>query len=367
MCPGRRPEVRWRVDRFLGADRCARGSDLVPRAQHPRVSALSGFVVKQLMFFASYLLIVYFVTSVIRGARSSTGCSDCLWRRGGGRVLCPLRVAHGHQSLQQPGTHSPLPELSGRRRRRRARNRNTGWGSAQHSIALGAAMVMLLPLSVYLFKRSGRRIWLVAGTLVTLAALSTGSRTAAVMLIVILVCFLWLKRTEAIKMLPYLLVVTILIQGVMPGTLGTFKVILQPDYVIEEQSQSEGTGAGRLADVGPSLAEWSPKPFLGQGFGRASPSMMTPGTRLAADPRQSMAGPAAGDRRCGGARRSCGSSAARSDGCAQRQIDSRRGRVARQRASRRHWQPSPSACLRLTRSRLFRFRSWHSPCSGSPP
>ncbi len=41
----------------------------------PRVNAVSAYVVKQLTFFVSYLLIVYFVTSVIRpAARSSTEC-----------------------------------------------------------------------------------------------------------------------------------------------------------------------------------------------------------------------------------------------------------------------------------------------------
>ena len=64
-----------------------------------------------------------------------------------------------------------------------------------------------------------------------------------------------------------LIPLAIVIQIAMPGTLGTFKAILQPSYVIQEQSHDMGTGSGRIADLGPSLAEWSRTPFLGQGFG----------------------------------------------------------------------------------------------------
>jgi hypothetical protein len=60
----------------------------------------------------------------------------------------------------------------------------------------------------------------------------------------------------------------VVIQGVMPGTLGSFKGILNPSYIIKEQSQEMGTGSGRLADLGPSLKEWAGgNPFVGQGFG----------------------------------------------------------------------------------------------------
>jgi O-antigen ligase len=52
----------------------------------------------------------------------------------------------------------------------------------------------------------------------------------------------------------------------MPGTLGMFKSILKPSYVIQEQSQEMGAGSGRIADLGPSLEEWAQTPLLGQGF-----------------------------------------------------------------------------------------------------
>jgi O-antigen ligase len=139
--------------------------------------------------------------------------------------------------------------------------------SAEHPIALAAMLVLIIPLSVYLYRRSGRAVWLLCGTLLTLGALSTGSRTAAVMLMSTLVVFFWLKRGETIRLAPLLVPLLVVIQVAMPGTLGTLRGILQPSYVIQEQSTEMGSGSGRLADLGPSFAELAANPLFGQGFG----------------------------------------------------------------------------------------------------
>ena len=108
---------------------------------------------------------------------------------------------------------------------------------------------------------------MICAGLITCGALSTGSRTAAIMLIALLVSFVWIKPAETVRLLPWLLPLTIVCQVAMPGTLGTFRAILQPSYLIQEQSVEMGTGSGRIADIGPSLDEWSQNPFFGQGFG----------------------------------------------------------------------------------------------------
>jgi hypothetical protein len=44
--------------------------------------------------------------------------------------------------------------------------------------------------------------------------------------------------------------------------------MLNPAYIVKEQSYDKGTGSGRIADLGPSLSEWAHgNPFVGQGFG----------------------------------------------------------------------------------------------------
>jgi hypothetical protein len=60
----------------------------------------------------------------------------------------------------------------------------------------------------------------------------------------------------------------VIIQVAMPGTLGTFRAIFFPKQgLIAEEQEGEGTGTGRVADIGPSLTEWGRQPFFGQGFG----------------------------------------------------------------------------------------------------
>jgi hypothetical protein len=87
------------------------------------------------------------------------------------------------------------------------------------------------------------------------------------MLIALLVTFVCMKRKETMRLLvPMLLPLVLVIQVVMPGTLGTMKSMLNPAFVIKEQSYDKGGGAGRVADLGPALKAWSREPFLGAGF-----------------------------------------------------------------------------------------------------
>jgi O-antigen ligase len=59
----------------------------------------------------------------------------------------------------------------------------------------------------------------------------------------------------------------VVVQVAMPGTLGTMKSMLNPSYLVKEQSYDQGGSAGRAADLGPALDRWATKPFLGSGFG----------------------------------------------------------------------------------------------------
>jgi len=239
-----------------------------------RVNASSEQVIKQVSFFASYFLVLCFVASVVRrgaqldrivkllvgGGALLACCSLYEWRTG-------INLFNGFGRflpfLHYQDIGDPLIRGTGVR----------ALASAQHPIALGAALIMLLPLAVYLFKRTGKPIWLGAGAVLTLGALATGSRTAALMLVVVLASFLWLKRGDLVRILPVIVVLMIVIQGAMPGTLGSFKFILNPAYVIQEQSVEGGTGSGRIADLGPSLGEWARgNPFVGQGFGTRTTS-----------------------------------------------------------------------------------------------
>jgi O-antigen ligase len=153
-----------------------------------------------------------------------------------------------------------IPPLRGGMTRARA--------SAQHPIAFGAALVMLLPLALYLYQRTRQKLWMGIAGIVVLGALVTISRTAATMLGAELVTFLVLKRRETVRMLPMLLPLILCAQVAIPGTLGTFRAILFPSQgLVAEEQQGEGTGTGRLKDVPMALEQFSRKPLFGQGFG----------------------------------------------------------------------------------------------------
>lgn len=234
-----------------------------------RVNANSEQVIKAVTFFASYFLVMCFIVSVIRrgpqldrimkllvvGAAIVACCALYEWRtginafNGLGRFI-PFLVYQdiGEEMIRGTGARA--------------------LASAQHPIALGAGLVMVMPLAFYLFNRTRQKIWLVCAGLLVLGALATGSRTAAIMLAIVFATFAWQKREEMLRLLPIWLVMLVVIQGVMPGTLQSFKFILNPAYIIQEQSTEMGTGSGRLYDLGPSLAEWAGgNPFVGQGFG----------------------------------------------------------------------------------------------------
>jgi hypothetical protein len=234
-----------------------------------RVNGLSEQVLKSITFFGSYFLILFFVVSVVRRGRM---LDQVLMLLVGGSAIVALCGLYewrtGVNLFNGLGRFLPFLVYNDIGE---AMVRGTGaraLASAQHPIPLGAALVMMLPLSFYLFKRTGKVLWLGCAGVITLGALATGSRTAMLMLLVVFGTFVWLKRDEMMRMLPLWLVLLVVIQGVMPGTLQSFKYMLNPAYMLQEQSQEMGTGSGRVADLGPSLAEWKAgNPFFGQGFG----------------------------------------------------------------------------------------------------
>ncbi|HWI05942.1 MAG TPA: O-antigen ligase family protein [Solirubrobacteraceae bacterium] len=263
------PAVRWRPTGFGAPIAAIWLAILASLALNVgRVSAAGDFVVKAVTFFGSYFLLLCFIASVIKPGRQLDRMIRLLVL-GGGVLACFALYEWRSGFNAFNGLGSILPFLTYEDIGTHI-VRGTGvraLASAQHSIALGAALVMLIPLAVYLFKRSGKVGWLAIGGILSLGALATGSRTATMMLMVLFVVFLWLQRAQVLRLLPYLVVLFVVVQGVMPGTLGTFRVILDPVYVIQEQSKGEGTGAGRIADLAPSLRAHSRSPFVGQGFG----------------------------------------------------------------------------------------------------
>jgi hypothetical protein len=265
------PQVRLRRSGFEGPFllivTAALGSEL---ANPGRFTAVSTYTVKQFSFFLSFVFVFYLVVSVARGSAALERLVVFLVT--GGVVVSVLTVIESrtqfnvfdHLTTVMPFLREapePYVAVDGRGFRAVA--------SAQHPIALGAALVLLLPLALYLAQTRHQRRWALAAGILGLGALTTLSRTAVLMLFVVGFVFLFLRPIETRRVWPILIPALLAIHIAAPGTIGTIKNAFFPKGgLIAEQDYGQGTpGSGRLADLGPGIREWKREPLVGQGFG----------------------------------------------------------------------------------------------------
>jgi hypothetical protein len=238
-----------------------------------RVSAVSSVLVKTLMFWGTYFLVVYLLPSVLRRVDVELVCKALV---GGGAFVSIAAIiesrthynAFDHLTTVMPFLHlGELPfqshDLTGAARGGRPR----AYASAQHPIALGAAVVMLLPLAIYLAKKTAQRRWFIAALLLLLALFATVSRTGFLMLIVVLAIIYWLRHQEVKRYWPAIIPAVALIHVAVPGTVGTMIDAFFPKGGLIAQQTNANVGSGRLATLKPVLrTEFYPNPLLGEGF-----------------------------------------------------------------------------------------------------
>lgn len=254
-------------------DRLASGAQYFdPATRAVRSGPLDSNVVKAFTFFFSFVLVFYVIVSVVRQPKRVDGLVKLLVC--GGVVVAVLSVVESRTGVNY---FDRLPRLlpflqenfldtvPNRGARLRAR------GPAEHAIALSAALVMLVPLGIYLAASTRKLRWWLAAALTTVGALAAVSRTGVVMLAVVGIVFLWVRPRAVKRLWPALIPALILVHFAIPGTLGTLKQSFFPaeGLLAEQQVLSGGAqpGGGRLADIAPSLAEWWERPLVGHGFG----------------------------------------------------------------------------------------------------
>jgi hypothetical protein len=244
-------------------------------ANPSRVAGLGSFVIKQLTFFFSFLIVFYVVVSVVRTYRDV----DLLVRTltTGGAVIAFFALIErrtGFNIFDYLGSFFPLLKFQG------------GWegtgverggrlrvyGPAEHPIALGAAFVMLLPLAIYLIKSTGRKRWWAAAVLITLATMATSSRTGIVMLLAVGIVFLWLRPKQTKRLWPAIFPLLAAVHIAVPGAIGTLRASFFPaGGLVKDQSTvvrgNEMVANGRLAKIGPAIAQWQRHPVVGIGMG----------------------------------------------------------------------------------------------------
>lgn len=229
---------------------------------------------KALTFLLSFMLVFFLVASVIR----TTIEVDVLVKLlvAGGVVIAVLAVVEsrsGYNPFNQLTSIAPfLQEIRepGLLERGRFRAR----GPAEHPIALSAALVMLVPLGIYLTHVTRRIRWALATGLLMVGVFTSVSRTGVVMLLTVGAVFFWLRRPETKRVLPLLLPLLAAVHFAVPGTLGTLRASFFPEGgLIEEQRGYQDTG--RIGDLGPTLSRSAEEP-LGIGYG----------TRIVSGPRR---------------------------------------------------------------------------------
>lgn len=238
-----------------------------------RVNAYGAHLIKSLTFFLSFLLVYYLTATTIRSRASVEALLKVVTVSGaviGVFAVYELRTHynvfdHLHAVLPFLSFNGPLSYLT-------VGGNLRVFGPAQQPIALGAALILILPLAFYFAQTCGRRWWLVALTIL-LGALASGSRTAIVMLVAEAIVFLLLKPNETKKLWPALIPAIVVVHFALPGTIGGLKDAFFPKGgLIAQQSKFEADynpllAGGRIRLLKPMLSEASRKPLFGEGFG----------------------------------------------------------------------------------------------------
>lgn len=158
------------------------------------------------------------------------------------------------------------------------------YASAQHPIALSVALLLMVPLALYVAGRaatSARKwLWICAGGLCAVGALATVSRTTVVMIVAMIIVGLILRGRALVRYWPLLIVMPFVVHFVAPGAMGgIYKAFFPEDGLVSALGDRAGEGgSGRIADLEPGLEIWRTSPLIGVGLGEQTvPAEVAPG------------------------------------------------------------------------------------------
>ena len=256
----------------------------IPRLALPGVEEA---VVKQVSMFASFIFVLLFMSAVIQTREQLDAVVKALVA--GGAIVSFFSLVQYHTGFNLfDHLDKVLPILhlvpGGIPSNIEARGGGARiYGSASHPIALSAALVMLLPLGIYLARAFRGRLWISATALIAIASMATVARTGSVMLAVTLLTYLVLRTRSVLRLWPWVLPFLVVTHFAAPEAIGGLKSAFFPSggLVAEQQTQGGITSSNRLADIGPTLTEWSRKPAFGQGFGTRITAPADPNTNAA--------------------------------------------------------------------------------------
>lgn len=162
--------------------------------------------------------------------------------------------------------------------------------SAQHPIALGAALMMVLPFVVYLIARAQtlvtRGVWVACLAVIVGASAATISRTTVGIGVAMIIVAYVLRRRLLVRLVPLVLVLPVFVHAVAPGAMGgllkSFGDQQGTTFINSFYGRAGESGSGRLADIAPAFDLWSSSPIIGLGLD--SPQIVTTGADIGPGP-----------------------------------------------------------------------------------
>jgi O-antigen ligase len=225
-------------------------------------------IVKKLTFWIGFMIVLYLIVSV-----SSVRDAEAFLKTlvVGAAILGALGViewktgtnafAHLNRELPilRPVVNPDIDTFRGGLTR--------AYASAQHPIAFGAALALILPIAAVMAFRRQKPFWYLCAGLIVMGSLAAVSRTSLVMILVAATILAVLKPHAARMALPFVLPMLVAIQIALPGTFSTIRASFFPSGGLVEQQANQEVGSGRVASFGPAIDELSGHPLFGRGFG----------------------------------------------------------------------------------------------------
>ena len=235
-----------------------------------RVAPLGSPVFKAVSLFLTFVILYYFVSSVVRTAATVVLVTQFIVA--GVAVVAFFAIVEqrtGYNVFDQLRIVFPFLEFQGSAPVLRY-GLLRAFGSADHPIALGVLLGMTVPLGVAVAKLRSR-VWWFPTSLIVIGVLVTASRTPILVMLAAAAAFLWLRPRDLLPLLPWAVPMLIVIKLVAPGSIATVKNAFFPEGrgLIAEQSTlaADPTLISGRANLGARISEGLRTPVLGQGLG----------------------------------------------------------------------------------------------------
>ena len=238
-------------------------------------AGLESQAIKSLSYFLSFLLAYLLVCSTIQTLPAADLVVRALVLGGAAIAILAIYEARTNYDVFDH-LHKWFPFLEPTRAIKESARRGTRLrvhASAQHPIALGAALTMAMPLAAYLATRARNQasafFWGAAGVLCAVGALTTVSRTVVSMAVAMTIVTLLVRKQVVARFWPLGIVLLAAVHIAAPHTLGSLYHSFLPKggLVHSQTARSGNTGSGRVADLGPGVRSWKQAPVFGHGLG----------------------------------------------------------------------------------------------------